>query len=59
MLGVLLGALINLNGRQDYVHWGVIEITVANAVIIALMVVVFVAAIALPFPQHRRTRGSR
>jgi hypothetical protein len=36
-----------------YLHWGVISISVTNAAIVALMVVVFVAAILLPLgPQE-------
>ena len=57
VLAVLLAALINLNGKQHYIQWGVIQITVANAVIIALMVVVFILAIVLPFPTHDRRRS--
>jgi hypothetical protein len=39
------------------VHWGFIQISVANLVVIGLMVVVFVAAILIPF--RRRDRGNR
>ena len=56
-LGVLLGALIDLGGSGRYIHWGFIQISVANFVVILLMVVVFVLAILLPFP--RRKRGHR
>ncbi|MDQ6782912.1 MAG: hypothetical protein M3063_05605 [Actinomycetota bacterium] len=50
----LLGAE---GGAGSYVDWGVIHISVANIVIIALMVIVFVLALTLPFPGHRRSRG--
>ena len=50
----LLGALINLNGSGRYIHWGFIQISVANFVVIILMVVVFVLAILLPFPKRKR-----
>ncbi len=53
-LGALLGALINLNGSGRYIHWGFIQISVANFVVIILMVVVFVLAILLPFPKRKR-----
>jgi hypothetical protein len=33
-----------------YVHWGVIQISLANLLIIIAMVVVFVLALLLPFP---------
>jgi len=55
-LGVVLGALINLNGSGRYIHWGFIQISVANFVVIVLMVVVFVLAILLPFPKRKRGR---
>jgi hypothetical protein len=53
-LGLLLGALVNLNGSGKYIHWGFIQISVANFVVIVLMVVVFVLAILLPFPKRKR-----
>jgi hypothetical protein len=54
VVGSLLAALINLGGTGHYVHWGFIQISVANLVVIALMIVVFVLAILLPFPRHGR-----
>jgi hypothetical protein len=54
ILGALLGALINLGGTGHYVHWGFIQISVANLIVIGLMIVVFVLAIFLPFPRHGR-----
>ncbi len=53
-VGLLLGALINLNGSGHYIHWGFIQMSVANFVVIVLMVVVFVLAIVLPFPKRKR-----
>jgi hypothetical protein len=52
-IGVLLAALINLNGSGHYVHWGFIQISVANLVVILLMIAVFVLAIVLPFPRRK------
>lgn len=46
-----LAAPVNLNHRGHYVHWGVIQISVANLIVIGLMIVIFVAAIFLPFPR--------
>ncbi len=40
---------INLNHPGRYVHWGVIQISVANLLLILLMVVIFAAAILIPF----------
>ncbi len=54
MLGrVLSGPPVNLNHPGHYLHWGVIQISVANLVVIAAMIVVFVAALLLPFPKGR------
>ena len=52
MITVLLGALIDLTKPGHYVHWGFIQISVANLIVIGLMVVTFFAAILIPF--HRR-----
>ncbi len=52
----LLGSLINLGGNGRYLHWHFINISVANLIVIGLMVVAFVLAIVLPFP-HRRSEG--
>jgi hypothetical protein len=37
-----------------YLHWGVIQISVANLIVIGLMLLVFVLALVLPFPRGRR-----
>lgn len=50
--GAMLAALINLGGTGHYVHWGFIQMSVANLILILLMIVVFVLAIVLPFPRH-------
>ncbi|HVA03673.1 MAG TPA: hypothetical protein VMU64_07965 [Acidimicrobiales bacterium] len=52
----MLGALVNLNHTGHYLHWGFIQISVANIVVILLMVVVFVAAVAIPFRTGGRHR---
>lgn len=51
--GVALSAPIDLNGTGHYVHWGVVQVSVANLVVVGLMVLVFVAAVLLPFPHER------
>ena len=48
----IIGALINLGGTGHYIHWGFIQISVANLVVILLMILVFVLAILLPFPRQ-------
>ena len=49
----LVAAPVDLNHPGHYVHWGVIQISVANLVVIGLMVVIFIAALLLPFPRGR------
>lgn len=46
------------SGAGTYVHWGVLQISVTNLVIIGLMLLVFVLAILLPFPGNRRQHQS-
>lgn len=36
-----------------YLHVGVVQISVANLIVIATMVVVFVLALVVPFPHGR------
>jgi hypothetical protein len=53
-VGVISGALFDLNEPARYLHWHFFQMSVANVVVIAAMVVVFVAAILIPFPKRRR-----
>lgn len=39
-----------LGGPAYYLHWGVIQISRTNFLIIVAMVVIFVLALVLPFP---------
>ena len=48
-----LAAPIDLNNPGHYVHWGVIQISVANLIVIGVMILLFVAALLLPFPKGR------
>ena len=50
----LVAAPVNLNHPGHYLTWGVIQISVANLIVIGVMVVVFVLALVLPFPKGRR-----
>ena len=54
--GLLPISAINLNHPGRYVHWGVIQISVANLVLILVMIAIFAAAILLPFPGNRRRK---
>ena len=42
-----------LSGNAHYLHWGVIQISLTNFLIIVAMVVLFVLALVLPFPKPR------
>jgi len=46
-------APVDLNGPGHYLNWGVIQLSVANLVVIAIMVVLFVLALVLRFPKGR------
>ena len=46
----VLGAVFNLNHPAHTVDWRFIHLSVANVVVIGLMLIVFVLAILLPFP---------
>ena len=54
----VLGAVFNLNNPAHVVHWHFFQMSIANIVVIIVMLVVFGAVIAAPFPGHRR-RGHR
>jgi hypothetical protein len=47
---------INLNHPGHYLQWGVIQISVANIVVIIAMIAIFVLALLLPFPKGRGSR---
>ncbi len=46
--------LAALNGPGHYLHWGFVQMSYANAIVIVSMVVVFALALILPFPGSRR-----
>ena len=52
-------ALIPLDQLGHYVHWGWVDMSVANLIIIILMIVVFIAAISAPFPGRRGRKENR
>jgi hypothetical protein len=55
----LSAALLPLNSPDHYFHWHIFEISAANAIVIVLMVLTFVAALFLPFPGRRRRKEHR
>ena len=48
---VLLGAVVNLNNPGTYLHWSIFSVSESNLVLVAVMVVIFGAALLLPFPH--------
>ena len=45
--------VINLDQPGTYLHWSIFTVSVANLVLIAVMVVIFGVALVLPFPKAR------
>jgi hypothetical protein len=41
----------------EYLHWGVVSISLANLLVIGVMVLVFVLALGVPFPGSHQARG--
>jgi hypothetical protein len=52
-VSALAGGPIDLNQPGSYWHWSIFNISVANLVLIAVMVVIFGAALLLPFPKGK------
>jgi hypothetical protein len=54
----VMGAVFNLNHPAHTVDWHFIHLSVANVIVIGLMLIVFALAIVLPFPgAEKRRRG--
>ncbi len=56
----LPGSVASLNSPGTYLHWNIFYVSLANLVLIAVMVAIFAAALLVPFPRLRRDpdRGS-
>jgi hypothetical protein len=52
----VMGAIFNLNHPAHTVDWEFIHLSVANVVVIGVMLIVFALAILLPFPGAARRR---
>jgi hypothetical protein len=48
---------VDLNSPGSYLNWSIFTVSVANLVLIAVMVAIFGAALLLPFPGRRRAGG--
>ena len=54
----VVAAIFNLNHTAHYVHWHFFQMSVSNVIVIALILIVFVLAIVIPFPRGKRLEGS-
>ncbi len=53
--------MMNLLPQEDagrFIDWGILHISVGNLVVIAVMLIVFVLAIVVPFPGHSGDRAA-
>ena len=55
----MIAAIVNLNHPANTVHWHFFSMSVANVVVIVLMLVVFAVAILAPFPGVEEPRDER
>lgn len=46
--------VIPMDAAGRYLHWGVLQISLANLIVILLMVAVFALALFVPFPGRQR-----
>jgi len=56
-LAGFLASLVNLDGPGHYIHWSVVQLSLANLLVIVSMMLVFVLAIVVPFPGSRHGDG--
>ncbi|MGZ6792836.1 MAG: hypothetical protein ACXVFV_07770 [Mycobacteriales bacterium] len=45
---------LDLDRPGHYLHWGVVQISVANLVVVLTMLALFALALLLPFPGRKR-----
>jgi hypothetical protein len=50
----MIAAIVNLNHPASTVHWQFFSMSVANVVVLVVMLIVFAAAILIPFPGRGR-----
>lgn len=48
-----------MDGPVPYFQWGFIQISLSNLVVIAVMLLLFVLALVLPFPGHGDVRDEK
>lgn len=58
-MSLMVAAVFNLNHPAHTVDWEFIHLSVANVVVIGLMLIVFLLAILLPFPGAAKRDAAR
>ena len=56
MSSLLVAAPVDLNQPGHYINVGVFQISLANLLVIGVMILLFVLAILVPFPGSRKRR---
>lgn len=59
MSSLVLGAVVNLNHPTHTVDWHFIHLSVANVLVIGVMLAVFALAVILPLPGAARRANAR
>jgi uncharacterized membrane protein len=54
-----MASLINLNGRESYIHWHFFLMSVSNFIVIVLMLIVFAVALFLRAPGAKRPKDNK
>ena len=52
-MGVDRVLAVGLDGKAHFLSWGPFQISLAKLLVVALIVILFVLAIVLPFPKPR------
>jgi Cytochrome b(N-terminal)/b6/petB len=52
-MNINFASIVNLNSPGNYYHWSIYTISVANLIIIGIMVFIFGLALILPFPKSK------
>jgi hypothetical protein len=50
----MIGAILSLNHPAHTIHWHFLQLSVANLVVLIVMLVVFAVALIAPFPGRLR-----
>jgi len=58
-MGAITAAIVNLNHPAHVVEWHFIKLSLANVIVIVVMLIVFALAILLPFPGAARRETAR